>query len=338
MIPALFALVVSCAKKEREDISGREQAVFDAWMEKYHPEAEKLPSGMYIDWLVRNPSGRKAENGNWLMTNFTRSFMDGTVFASNDPDIAEQLDYFTYKTHFYPKYFGYYPEYYTAKDYALLQNLAVGEVELLSMMREGERAKIYMPKNLGYPYSYGYEIGFSTGMVVDAFTSLQMDIELAKVVSDPVEYEKEQVEEYAENNLGISNPENNYTVPGLYMKVTQPYGEGNTITEDTRVSVYYVGRFLDGFVFDTNIDTVAVNNNIYGVSGYSAIEFLPNDESDLVAGFTETVRHMKKGEWARTVFVSALGYGAEGQLAQSLSETSIPPYTPLVFDIYVELK
>ena len=43
----------------------------------------------------------------------------------------------------------------------------------------------------------------------------------------------------------------------LYLKPISFGKDTATIKKDSTVSIYYVGRFLDGFVFDTNIEDTA---------------------------------------------------------------------------------
>jgi FKBP-type peptidyl-prolyl cis-trans isomerase len=47
-----------------------------------------------------------------------------------------------------------------------------------------------------------------------------------------------------------------------------------------------------------------------------------------IAGFSEGISKLKKGEKAKIILPSTIGYGSKGS-------GSIPPFTPLIFDIEI---
>ena len=109
-----------------------------------------------------------------------------------------------------------------------------------------------------------------------------------------------------------------------------------------RVSVHYIGRLLDHFIFDLNIVDSAKKYNIYSSSNsYDAlvgeckedeiVGTIDVDGSDgsLVKGFSKAIFNMKHKEEAVVFFISGLGYGADKQ-------GQIQPLSPLVFYIKVE--
>lgn len=85
-----------------------------------------------------------------------------------------------------------------------------------------------------------------------------MDLELVKVIKDPSKYEASLVQNYAVSQMGLNLSDtvrtNLYCKHISYGKETQ-----DTVKDGETVSVYYVGRFMDGFVFDTNIEDTAKN-------------------------------------------------------------------------------
>lgn len=118
-------------------------------------------------------------------------------------------------------------------------------------------------------------------------------------------------------------------------------GSGDTIESGDIVSLHYTGRFLDDEVFDTSIDTVAINNDMYdsartyrpsfiftqSESGWAMVNAYPNLTLGFSNGVTEGLKKIKRGGSVRLIIPSTLAYGSRG--AQG-----IPPNTVLVFDIY----
>jgi FKBP-type peptidyl-prolyl cis-trans isomerase len=103
------------------------------------------------------------------------------------------------------------------------------------------------------------------------------------------------------------------------------------------VKVHYVGRLLDGWVFDTNIADTARKYGIYDKSkDYSPLSVLHSEElkqmiedNSLVEGFCMAVKEMSYGDKAFTMFYSEYGYGENGS-------SQIGPYQPLIFWLYIE--
>ena len=173
--------------------------------------------------------------------------------------------------------------------------------------------------------------------------------------------------------------------------------EGDSVTLDGKAKIWYIGRFLDGFIFDTNIDEV--KKLVYGevIKKGSAYSYTPSS-GEAISAWYYTVPHLKFGQWAAIATTSVYAYGASGVVGGSSSsggssgysdyynyynyynsyygnngyyggyygdyyggyyggyynnydysgssddetesakkiDTEIPPYTPLIFQIYVE--
>ncbi|HHU34790.1 MAG TPA: hypothetical protein GXZ49_06125 [Bacteroidetes bacterium] len=92
-------------------------------------------------------------------------------------------------------------------------------------------------------------------------------------------------------------------------------GDGVTPDSNDRVYVRYIGTFVDGTEFDSNMDS-AKDFRFY-VDKYEVIE-----------GFNESVKYMKEGGTAIIIVPSALGYGN--------INSHFDPYTPLVFTISIK--
>jgi FKBP-type peptidyl-prolyl cis-trans isomerase len=103
------------------------------------------------------------------------------------------------------------------------------------------------------------------------------------------------------------------TYSGIWYHI-DPQGDGDFALKDDVVSIRYVGKFLDGKVFSSS-DQDGRN-----------FEF-PVGQKFAIQAFDELMLLMKKGGKGTFVVPSYLAYGAEGW------GKTIPPYTPLVFEI-----
>ncbi len=108
------------------------------------------------------------------------------------------------------------------------------------------------------------------------------------------------------------------------------------VGDESNCYIWYIARTLDGFIVDSNIKEV--QEVIYGSAtssttyiGYNA----EDDEDSYISAWYYVVPKLKYGSWAAFLTTSTNAYGYEG-VAGSTSSTEIPPYTPLLFEVYVE--
>lgn len=109
------------------------------------------------------------------------------------------------------------------------------------------------------------------------------------------------------------------TASGLYYSETLA-GKGPNPDTSKTVSVHYTGKFLDGKVFDSSVN-----------SG-KPLEFKLGKKM-VIAGWEEGISMMKKGGKATLVIPSSMGYGERGAQNPQTGEYIIPPYTPLMFEV-----
>ena len=125
--------------------------------------------------------------------------------------------------------------------------------------------------------------------------------------------DSKEIEKYlAENNLTATR-----TSAGLYYQVLEE-GTGVRAEAGNTVKVHYIGKFLDGYKFDSSWDT----GNPYTFRlGYE------NDPNSPIKGWHQAVALMRKGDRFRVFVPSGLAYGRSGRYG------SIPPNTILVFEM-----
>ncbi len=82
-----------------------------------------------------------------------------------------------------------------------------------------------------------------------------------------------------------------------------------TVKSGDNISVDYVGRTEDGKVFDTSIESVAKQNDIYTAGGkYQPLKFTVG-KGEMIKGFDEGVIGMKVGETKNLTIPPEKGYG-----------------------------
>lgn len=131
-----------------------------------------------------------------------------------------------------------------------------------------------------------------------------------------------------EKYISDSNITVSPTLSGLYFIDTEK-GSGDSVLSGASVAINYVGYLLDGTMFDSNVDTMAVIGGIYSDDGiYEPYNFVVGVQGT-IAGVQQGVAYMREGGKARLIFPSTLGYGPYwvGNV--------IPPYSSLIFDIHL---
>lgn len=125
-----------------------------------------------------------------------------------------------------------------------------------------------------------------------------------------------------EHNLTVSS-----TDDGLYFIRTRE-GKGKAIQQGSPVKFHYVGRLLDGTIFDTSIEEVAEENGLlHPMRRYEPLETMAGT-GQMIQGMDEGLMMMRQGDKATLIIPFQLGYG-DRDLGL------IPPYSPLVFEMEI---
>ena len=97
--------------------------------------------------------------------------------------------------------------------------------------------------------------------------------------------------------------------------------EADSVKLNGTAKIWYIGRFLDGFIFDTNIDEV--KEIIYGEvkSAGSALSYTP-ENGGLITAFYYAIPNMQYGQWGALITTSTNAYGASGQSGSTSTSTS----------------
>jgi FKBP-type peptidyl-prolyl cis-trans isomerase len=127
-----------------------------------------------------------------------------------------------------------------------------------------------------------------------------------------------------ENKLSVKPTES-----GLYF-IPVRKGSGAKLMQGETVKINYVGKMLDGRVFDGNWESELKKAGVNTEDGRG--RFNPMQITlgvgQVIPGFEEAIMLMQTGGRATVIIPSSLAYGAQGN-------QSIPPFSPLVFDLEI---
>ena len=179
--------------------------------------------------------------------------------------------------------------------------------EAYSMLKEGEEAEFVLKADSFFHHFMKQIPPFVTSDNVLYFT-VRMD--KVKTMTDFEEEEDIAINNYiTENNVTVDPTES-----GLYYIETEK-GKGRKIATGDSVSVHYTGKFLDGTVFETSI-------------GSEPLTFVLGVQP-MIEGFVEGILRMNQGGKATLILPFEIAYGMSHPMS------SIPPFTPLVFELEV---
>jgi len=116
------------------------------------------------------------------------------------------------------------------------------------------------------------------------------------------------------------------TESGL-MYVINEEGTGPQAVQGSNIKVDYVGRFMDGNLFDTSIEAVAKENNAYNEQRPYEPLPLAVGTGQVIAGWDEGLMLFKEGGSGTLIIPGHLAYGERGYPGV------IPPNATLIFDV-----
>jgi FKBP-type peptidyl-prolyl cis-trans isomerase FkpA len=236
--------------------------------------------------------------------------------------------------------------YYTSKDSSLFDSRVTGQPMIMSlseplypgdilegfaMMSEGDSATFLVVADSFFMKN----IGMETPDFIEKGSKIRFEVRLNNV-KDLAAIQQEQEEKMAESKKAEQSILENYLrdnniaqapTPSGLIFVEEKKGTGKKAENGKTVKVHYVGRLLDGTVFDTSREDVAKANGTYNPQRpYEAFEFTLG-QGMVIRGWDEGISYMNVGGKAKLVIPSELAYGSQG--AGGL----IPPNSTLVFEV-----
>lgn len=293
------SFISSCAVEPKVDPDSTERRLLDAYLSVVHLDTlNSTPSGAYVMERKRG-SGAEVQRVSFVFAKYSKVNLFGEYEQTNIEEVAKWAGGYAEANYYGPTLF---------EIGAFTQTK--GMEEALLGKREGADLRIILPSwssRLDFPNSDKQQV-----------TTAIYDFIIEKVVLDYWEYEKDSLEGYSAKYYGGIDS----LKKGFYFKELAA-GNGEAVKDAGRqISCYYVGRLLDGFVFDTNIEDTARKYKIYDSSrDYNPMRISIEDDesveegsdSGVVTGFAEAISRMNFGGKGVTFFSSEWGYGNSTQ-------------------------
>lgn len=208
-----------------------------------------------------------------------------------------------------------------------LQMLAEGDSAIIKIDIDTISKKSHQPRPLGakgryYVYSVKIEKVIARKDGEPDSLHIKRSAAYFKGLEDKLKAEEpgKIIRYIAEKKLKVTT-----TTSGLNYIITAP-GTGQKPRTGDTVVANYTGMFLNGKIFDTNIEAVAKNSRIYRPDRRYVPIVMALTGSTFVPGLDEGLRLLPKGGKATLVIPSRLAYGEQ-------NAGPIGPNTSLVFDV-----
>ncbi|MBR5074151.1 MAG: hypothetical protein IKX26_02855 [Bacteroidales bacterium] len=341
LLALAFAAIAGCAKEK--DLTEREiqEKILDAYIQANCPSAQKLTSGLTILNLDPGSGSVAPATNDGIYIHYNTYSLDGTCQSTTDSVKARMLGTYDPGIYYGPSLF------------ILNSSCTEGMRELLGKLHQGGKATAIIPPWL--TASRASAGGYSTGGQQSTMNMIY-EIKAGIVIDDVDKFQKDSLESYSRLHF---SPKIDSTALGWYFRnFTHPSGipAADTVEAEESVGVWYVGRLLDGYVFDTNIRDTAKKYRIYDSSNdYNYLDVKmgetyqdmttygssssSNNQStgaegkqSLILGFVRAVKNMTYADKGVTFFMSGLGYGADGNMT---SGKGVPEYAMIRFDIWL---
>jgi FKBP-type peptidyl-prolyl cis-trans isomerase len=236
---AAMLIVSSCAKDVAESADSIEKKVLDAHIKVvYNDTITPLSTGVYVI-TNKKGTGRQIKDGSSFFVRYSTLDLKNNYITTNRDDIAKQVGGFSYANYYGPVLFE-------MSNYTLVRGLE----EAFRTLREGSVVRIILP-------SWATDFGYKNSDRYHATTTVY-DVEVVKVIDDYPQYELDTLQRFSNKYYdGIDSLFRGY----YYYSLKQ--GTGDSLKVGTTVKYNYVGKLLNGFVFDTNIEDTARKYRIY---------------------------------------------------------------------------
>ena len=191
-----------------------------------------------------------------------------------------------------------------------------------------------LPPNIDSASQFTFNVGLADVLNQEQIQKLQSEI----MAKQKEKFEKQSDVQFATdvetidkylNEKGIAAVKSETGLRYIITKV----GNGENAKSGQSASINYAGHLLNGKFFDSSIEAIARQNNIFmegrPYEPYSVVV----DESQVIQGWHDVIKLMNKGSKVTVYIPSTLAYGAQRK-GQEIVENSI-----LVFDMeMVDLK
>lgn len=331
-------LLVGCAQAIEESTNEADKRYFDAWISLNAPDIKPEGLGVYV-LNETEGNGVEVTADGYALVDYVASDLEGNISSYTGSETAKQLG-----TYAETSYYG--PQFWLTTD----GTLQAGILDAVKGMKVGGSKKIIIPSWLmSYAtYKTGAEYLAHTSNSANAIYEFTVkdftkDVNqwqadsIVRFFSNPdVKVAGKPAKEIFVKDGATMTMADTLQAGFFYKQLSAPI-DTTTFKQDTTVYINYVGKLLNGLVFDTNIKRVAQDNGLYSPSktygpskitwGENLSDITMGSGSSVISGFALTLWQMRAMEKGVGVFWSPLGYSYSG------SGSSIPGYAPLIFEI-----
>lgn len=319
------AVLSGCSKTTTVNTNDAAKRYFEAFIKVNYPDAVKTDLGAYV---IEEEIGKGKALGDtaatpYVLVEYTVTDLEGNIASTTSGQVARKIGIYDPTSSFYGPVVWYRPSY----------SVYAGLEESLKRMNVGGRRKVAVPGWLLSNDSYSTAAEFEANCSGD---NAIFDFKVVEAITDIEKWELDSIAHYLSRNFPGVAPGDSAVYGYYYIERKAPV-DTTKFPEDTTFYINYIGRLLDGTVFDTNIKDSAKFYGIYNSSSDyepSAITY-DSDEGvfqmgggDVITGFSMTLARMRKYGRSTAIFYSDLGYGTSGSGA-------IPAFSPLRFDVDV---
>lgn len=332
LVMAAALLCGACAKEYKANTTQLTRDAFDAWVKVHYPNAviDSTPWGVLV---IEDKAGAGAviPDTSYVCMEYCREIMEtGKIETYTSADVARQLGKYNESNYYGPRL------QYIAKG---ISWLGISEVieggPKLGRMKEGGTRKVIMPAWLATPPKDSYK-DVKDYIANVSGSNYIYTITTGKIIKDPQQWQIDSIKNY----LAAAKFKADTTVSkGIFYGMRKAGSSDRKFPNDTTIYINYTGRLLNGKVFDTTLKDTAKVHGIYSASrtyqpvsittAADSTAYKMGGSSDVISGFSLTIHQMHPHEHGTGLFVSDYGYKDTG------SGESIPPYSPLIFEIEV---
>ena len=345
---------VSCAKTEATGPNDAYQRYFDAWMQINHPDAQPSGLGVYIIEDVPGKGEAVGEKG-YALIDYRITDLEGNISSYTDAMTAKQLGAYDQTNYYGPKFWS-----------TVETTLPAGVREALVGAPVGTYRKVIIPSWLMSYKAYDSEEDYLDPPLkkdeeydASSYSNSIYEFTIVDYTEDMDKWQIDSIGRFFANKTvridgrpayetfvtdkGAQMTAADSVSTGFYYKQLSAPSDTTSFAKDTTIYINYVGKLLNGLVFDSNVERVAKDNGLYSTSrSYEPVQIhwaeeysditMGSDKTSMIAGFAKTLWQMRPMEKGVGVFYSNLGYIYSG------SGSSIPGYAPLIFEIEIVAK
>ena len=320
-------LAAGCAKVRTDATHEADKRYFDAWVSLNYPDAPQIGGVVVIS--DEEGSGAPVADSAFIFIHYSARLLDGTIEETTREEVARQLGSYDPAVYYGPEPWQTTEDALTVGVERAVKGSSLIEDSPLGSMKVGGRRSFIVPVWLGGKTRYENESDYLTNK--SGSSNYIYDVEILDATDDIIRWQLDSMKRFSEKWLGGIDT----VSTGFYYKqLREP--DDSIASNDTTLYVNYIGRLLNGQVFDTNIADTAKMYNIYSsAKTYAPSEINWNEDpasvtlegSSVISGWAKALSMMNDHEKGVAMFFSSLGYSYSG------SGNSIPPYAPLIFEI-----